>query len=392
VSTAALAADYERFAESGLPPQLEAYILDRYGLDLSSEYAGRAIRNPFGKASGQLSLNLSQVRRDAEAGLGFVVLKTVIAQDAAGAQAMRDWAIPETRMRVEPIVGARPNVAGRRGWTVTWKGRGWFDTFNSYLTLFAQALEVGAEAGMTVAPSVKYHLPGPGETEWRAGEYLFTTGRLLEVWQATARGGAMPIEKDFSPTLAGADRAQQKDTVLGWLRSVTSLIRSGATGRRLCVGLKVFNALFEDEFQVEMLRTLAALEGAARPDFLIYANRLFDPRRGVAYGGPDLSDRNLEVLLRAPRSYPLSATGDIHSGRTAAAYLLRGASSFQIHTFFQLHEREYRMKSGNKTACALYELLFHPHDGFIAAMLELRRERRWPAEWNVGQMAEACRR
>jgi hypothetical protein len=38
------------------------------------------------------------------------------------------------------------------------------------------------------------------------------------------------------------------------------------------------------------------------PDFLVYANRLFDPDRefdgvrGIAYGGPDLSARNLAVL------------------------------------------------------------------------------------------------
>ena len=47
---------------------------------------------------------------------------------------------------------------------------------------------------------------------------------------------------------------------------------------------------------------LAEVHGPCRPDFLIYANRLFDPQRvfegsrGVAYGGPDLSDRNLRLL------------------------------------------------------------------------------------------------
>ena len=119
-----LHADFERFRD-GLPRPLETYVRDAYGIDLASEYGGRAIKNPFGKASGQLSLAAHQIERDAEAGLGFVVLKTVIAQDRAGEQTMREWAIPETRMLIERIRGR----SGSEGWTVTWKGRGWFDTF-----------------------------------------------------------------------------------------------------------------------------------------------------------------------------------------------------------------------------------------------------------------------
>ena len=41
-------------------------------------------RIPIGKGSGQLSLNLEQLETDRAAGLAFVVLKTVIAEDPAG--------------------------------------------------------------------------------------------------------------------------------------------------------------------------------------------------------------------------------------------------------------------------------------------------------------------
>ncbi|HYK19497.1 MAG TPA: hypothetical protein VEV42_02110, partial [Pyrinomonadaceae bacterium] len=98
-SSAALRRDYERF-RAGLPDSLETYIQDVYKINLSSEYGNHSIKNPFGKASGQLSLNISQVRRDCEDGLGFVVLKSIIAEDAAGAQSMSEWAIEETRMIV----------------------------------------------------------------------------------------------------------------------------------------------------------------------------------------------------------------------------------------------------------------------------------------------------
>ena len=157
--------DYERLAD-GLPPRLEEYVLARYRLDLTSDYGGLPVKNPFGKASGQLSLNVRQVSRDAAAGLGFVVLKTIIAEDQRGGQSMSEWAIPETRMLVERIAGAD----GAEGWNVTWKGRGWYDTFDAYLNFFSESLAVGDESGMLVVPSCKYNQPRPEEGEWRVGE------------------------------------------------------------------------------------------------------------------------------------------------------------------------------------------------------------------------------
>jgi hypothetical protein len=126
---------------------------------------------------------------------------------------------------------------------------------------------------------------------------------------------------------------------------------------------------------------LRVVHGTNRPDFVTYANRLFNPDRefegvrGVAYGGPDLSDRNLRILsaLRAGQadgSMPataveLSATGNICSGRMAVEYALRGCTSFQLHTFFQLPPEVYPLKQGTKLERALHLLYFHPEDGFI---------------------------
>src|SRR6476659_2766994 len=140
---AALLRDYDRF-RAGLPDSLEAYVRDIYKIDLTSEYGGLPIKNPFGKASGQLSLNISQVRRDCEEGLGFVVLKSIIAEDETGAQSMSEWAIEETSMIVERITG----VDGTPGWTVSWKGRGWYDTFEKYLEFFSEALSEAEPAGV----------------------------------------------------------------------------------------------------------------------------------------------------------------------------------------------------------------------------------------------------
>jgi hypothetical protein len=392
---AAVARDYERFAREGLPAALDEYVHEEYGIDLRADYGGWPLKNPWGKASGQLSMTSRQVAEDVAAGLGFVVLKTVIAQDEAGAQSMQAWAIKEARMTAEPITGQ----SGETGWTISWKGRGWWLSFDDYLQLVRDAQQLARDSGTLIVPSCKYHLPTPNEAAWKTAEYDYTTLRLLEAWQQAAgpAGGAMPLEKDFSPTLAGSDRAAQQAQILEWLRMVPRLVRdaAAAAGSTVRVGLKLFNALFDDEFQLEMLRAIHQA-GADRPDFYVYGNRLFDPQReyegarGIAYGGPDLSDRNLRVFRRFQEEdqqgrivRPLlgwSATGNICSGKMALEYALRGASSFQLHTFFQLPSDQYRMQPGNKTQKALHELYFHPETGFViwlehlAAQLALPRQ------------------
>lgn len=380
--------DFDRFARDGLPPDVPAYLLETYHLDVSTTYAGLPVRNPWGKASGQLSMTAQQVADDVEAGLGFIVLKTVIAEDATGGQSMKAWAVPEARMVAERICGQ----SGEEGWTVSWKGRGWWQSFEEYLNLVRKACYVAAARNVLVVPSCKYHLPTPEESSWRVQEYRYTTGRLLEAYRDAEDGAAMPIEKDFSPTLAGSDRATQQAKILEWLREVPGLIRDGAMGVErpgLLVGLKLFNALFDDAFQLEMLRAVHEA-GAGRPDFLVYGNRLFDPERvfeghrGIAYGGPDLSDRNLRVLdawraeLRGrPRVAPLevSATGNICSGKMAVEYLLRGCTSFQLHTYFQLPSDQYAMQGGSRTQKALHMLYFHPDNGLVVWLRHLAGQR-----------------
>jgi hypothetical protein len=394
----AVQCDYDRFAEQGLPPSLEGYLLDAYGLDVSAEYAGFPLKNPWSKASGQLSMTARQVAEDVAAGLGFVVLKTVIAQDQSGEQSMAAWAIPETRMVAERIVGH----SGEPGWSITWKGRGWWQSFEAYLQLIRDARRLAAGTDTLIVPSCKYHLPSPAEPDWRVDEYDYTTRKMLEAWQFVVpplggdqippEGGTtnmMPLEKDFSPTLAGSDRAATQSKIIEWLRVVPRLVRDSADGSGLGdvrIGLKMFNALFDDDFQLEMLKAIHEAV-ADRPDFFVYANRLFDPQRefdgqrGVAFGGPDLSDRNLRVVDRflaarqrgevAGTPISWSATGNITTGRMAIEYALRGATSFQLHTFFQLPSDQYSMKTGTRTQRALHELYFHPQTGFIVCLFDV---------------------
>jgi hypothetical protein len=359
---ARVASDFERFGR-GLPRDAAAYVREAYGIDLTARYLGRTLPHPIGKGSGQLSLNTDQLDADREAGLAFVVLKTVIAEDTAGTRSMGAWAVHEARMRV----GRRRAADGRDGWTVTWKGRGWDRPFDDYLALVRAAGDLTRSGELLAVPSVKYHLPRLDEP-FRASEYQHTTRRLAEAWGE----GDLPLEKDFSPTLAGDPLADERARILRWLREVPREIRSAAGATPLRLAVKLMNARFDDGFQREMM---AATAGA---DALVCFNRLWDPAAEVAYGGWDLSARNLRVLREARAEpaaagarMPLVGTGNVCSGRVVLDYARAGCESVELHTFLQLPLREYPATAGSRTQRALHALLFHPADGLVAGMLEL---------------------
>src|SRR5206468_2030228 len=177
-----------------------------------------------------------------------------------------------------------------------------------------------------------------------------------------------------SPTLAGDALSNERAQILRWLREVPARIRAQAAVR---IAMKIMNARFDDDFQVEMVRA------AAGADALVVFNRLFDPKQGVAYGGPELSERNLRVLSRLtpgtpgsrPGSLELCGTGGISSGRDILEYARRGCESVQLHTFFQLPLEEYAATHGTRPERALHALVFHPQEGLIAGMLELEARR-----------------
>jgi hypothetical protein len=370
---AKLEADFERFKRA-LPRDFPAHVRETYRIDLTARYLGELVPHPIGKGSGQLSLNPGQLEDDAAAGLAFAVLKTVIAEDETGARTMGAWAIHETKMKVE----RRAAGAGRAGWTVTWKGRGWDRSFADYLALVRAGRDLTRAGRLLVVPSVKYHLPRLAEP-FREGEYRYTTAQLAEAW----REPPLLVEKDFSPTLAGDALADDRAQILRWLREVPARIRA-ASPIPARVAVKLMNARFDDRFQVEMTE---ACNGA---DALVVFNRLFDGERGVAYGGWDLSDRNLRVLQTqlTPGASPgipgLTGTGNICSGRMILEYARRGCESVQVHTFFQLPLAEYPATHGSRPQRALHTLVFHPRDGLIAAMLDL--EARGELERRSGEL------
>ena len=73
-----------------------------------------------------------------------------------------------------------------------------------------EASAIGRDRDLLVVPSVKYHLPAPGESSWREEEYQFTTRAIVDAHAANDAGRPIAIEKDFSPTLAGSARSLER--------------------------------------------------------------------------------------------------------------------------------------------------------------------------------------
>ncbi len=350
-----LARDAERFGRAW-PADWVDHVRDAYRIELATHYLGVPVPHPIGKASGQLTLRADQLETDAEAGLAFAVLKTVIGEDAAGERTMAAWATHETRMRV----ARRVEADGREGWTVTWKGRGWDQSLEEYLALLRAGRDLHRSGRLLAVPSVKYHLPPTGEP-FHVAEYQHTTRRLEEAWG----DGPLLLEKDFSPTLAGDPLADERPAILRWLREVPGQIRAAARGP-VRLGLKLMNARFDDAFQCEMVRASDAADG------LTVFNRLWDSDAAVAYGGWALSDRNFRVLDQCGRvPLPLSGTGNVCSGRMVLEYASRGCGTVQLHTFLQLPLAAYPATAGSRTARALHALVFDPRDGLVSGLLDL---------------------
>ncbi|HEX9611821.1 MAG TPA: hypothetical protein VF978_08010 [Gemmatimonadales bacterium] len=357
---ATLEQDFERFKRD-LPRDFADHVRETYRVDLSANYLGCSVPHPVGKGSGQLSLNAGQLEADARAGLAFSVLKTVIAEDETGAQTMAAWAIHEARMKVE----RRAAASGQAGWTVTWKGRGWDRTLAEFVALVEAGRDLTRAGALLVVPSVKYHLPALDQP-FHDAEYRHTTATLARAWHDQP----LLLEKDFSPTLAGDSLAGERSAVLRWLREVPGRVRA-ASPVPVRIAVKLMNARFDDAFQLEMMREAAA--GGA--DTLVCFNRLFDSSKGVAYGGWDLSDRNLRVLDAYRRTAippsRLSGTGNIGSGKMILEYARRGCDSVALHTFFQLPLSAYPATHGTRTQRALHALVFEPNEGLVRGMLDL---------------------
>ena len=185
---------------------------------MTASYAGIADPQSLGKGVGPALAQRAQVEEAADAGLGFVVLKTVIAQDAAGQQSMSAWAIKESQMVVEPI--ASP-IDRRDGLDGHLEGPGLVAVVRRLPRTGARALRDRPPTRDARRPVGEVPPPRARRRGLAGGGVSRDDARRSSTPIDPADGERpMPLEKDFSPTLAGSDRAGQRAIVLEWLRRV----------------------------------------------------------------------------------------------------------------------------------------------------------------------------
>jgi len=367
----ALTDDLER-AEPSVACVLTDRVREKYRVDLAAEYSGIELPHPFGKAAGQLSISVGQVSSDQSSGLAFTVLKSAVGVTPGGEVGIDAW----ERRAPKMVVERRISRDGRDGWTVTWKGRGWDKGFDKYVDFYRESIR--RNPAYPVIASLMVDVTNPDRAREQATHCL---GRLADVhWESAKPGIEFLVEIDISPTLSLLPGSDRPETFQNWVRTSVRAFRDGiAEGGRFVV--KLPNPGLGPDFQA-MLARITLEEGGKHLAGLVVANRLFDKdatfegQKGVAYGGFDLSNINLEtldILASEGISPSLIGTGNICTGQMMAEYAVRGCLSGEIHTFFQLPPSAFRAKKGpgGRTWRALRELVFHPDDGLVSILLRL---------------------
>ncbi len=353
--------------------ELNQRIRERFGVDLSGSYAGISLEHPFGKAAGQLSMTPGHVSSDRKNGLSFTVLKSAVGVTEGGEIGIGDWEKAAPKMVLEK----RTAMDGRDGWTVTWKGRGWIKGFDAYVDFYRDSLE--QNPGYPAIPSLMVDITDPARADEQAS---YCIGRLIDVHKAISSDQEFLIEMDVSPTTTLLPGSETADVFAEWMRNSTASFNNALAGYGKFI-VKIPNTGRGVDFQMSLVRS-SIEKGSDKLAGLLIGNRLFDKEAvfegqiGIAYGGWDLSNANLETLDRMIAEgikIPLIGTGNICSGKMMAEYAIRGCLSGEMHTFFQLPPTAYRAPkgSGGRTSRALRELIYHPDDGLVAVLLRLEK-------------------
>jgi hypothetical protein len=75
---------WKRYNRDPLPTDLRPVIKEMFELDITADHGPLELPNPFIVASGEMSQDIGQITKAAEAGWGAVVLRTLAAEDANG--------------------------------------------------------------------------------------------------------------------------------------------------------------------------------------------------------------------------------------------------------------------------------------------------------------------
>lgn len=346
---------WKRYAREALPSELPSIIADRLEVDLGARFGPLDLPNPFIVAAGEMSQDLSQIEKAAQAGWGAVVLRSVAAEDASGA-------CPLQAERAKPDASGAPTEyesSDRRRVrpVVRWHGRLDARSLEEYAAFAAASVQMLGSSRTQLIGSFTGPMPRPGEPldpAWgHTSQRLARTGlRVLEI----------PFPGDFGSTSA----EEAAGLALAFVQSAEGLLRESEA------------ALWCKAHTSSMILAACACATASvavRPEGLTVANRAVfrqlvprsETRAAIA---SDLATASCLGL-----SERFSASGGVYTGLHALDYILSGASTVQVYSFIAGKVSEPPKRSFNKFEQVFYKLLLDPSDGLVAGLLHLKNTR-----------------
>ncbi|MCK4401683.1 hypothetical protein KAW08_05220 [bacterium] len=348
---------YTYYQTHEIPEDLTGIIKDNFGIDITSKYCDKIIKNPVIVAPGQITRTTSQVNLISKAGYGGFVLKSFVGEDQNGHCSMSEFRMkPEwikTFYEPDDTKGERP--------IIHWKGRLDERDLNLYKPFAQYAHKIGMESGVCAIASILCHLPR-GKEDWIEDEWIYTTSQLYEL-------GYHTFEIDFCPYLKSNNIAKNKDMVLRWYKEAPKIMKKVSC--EIKVFSKLLNPEWGDEFQIQMVE--ASIEGKA--DGVVVANRIYKEQYQSAHGGKELKEINLRTIKNIRKKgikIPVSATGGIYTGKDVIEYIEAGAENTQLISYIMGRARTPFVKKGNKFKQVLFKLILDPEDGIIQEMLKIK--------------------
>ncbi len=348
---------YRYYQTHEIPENLTEIIKNNFGIDITSKYYDKIIKNPVIVAPGQITRTPSHVNLISKAGYGGFVLKSFVGEDQNGHCSMSEFRMKpkwiKTFHEPDDIKGERP--------IIHWKGGLDVRDWNTYKPFAQYAHKIGRELGMCAIASILCHLPKEKE-DWIENEWIYTTRQLYEM-------GYHAFEIDFCPYLKSNNIARNKDMVLRWYKEAPGIMKK--VSGEIKVFPKLLNPEWGDEFQIQMAE--ASIEGKA--DGVVVANRIYKEEYQSAHGGKELKEINLRTIRNIRKrgmKIPISATGGIYTGKDVIEYIKSGAENTQLISYIMGKTKTPFAKKGSKFKQILFKLILNPEDGIIAEMLKIK--------------------
>lgn len=347
---------HEKYSKEHIPSNINEIVEETIGIRLASNYVDIPLANPLLIASGQLTLNLDQIKSARKSGFAGCVLKSVVGEAITGLCSMS----MQRKMPTSIKSYYESEDAHREFPIIHWNGRCDARSLDEYMDFARGAKKKTNDARFVPIASILCHLPLPGDP-LKADEWVHTTKRLFDA-------GYNHIEIDFCPFLKGDNYTDNQKNVLDWYRNCTALMKTVSNEIRVIP--KMLNLEWGLDFQVKMAE--AAIEGGA--DGLLVANRIFKSEYNSGHGGIELRERNLAQVKEIKKCFPslkVAATGGVYNGRQAYEYLKAGAECVQLLSFIMGKvNKPFAKAEGNKFEKVFHKLLLDPNDGLVAAIID----------------------